>query len=76
MERLEFEFLGSRRSFFHVLDRLLIGAPDWNRTSGLSLRSASLYPTELRAHSLNVYFRVFHPEEAVKLTDSHHSERS
>ena len=30
----------------------LIGAPDWNRTSNLLIRSQVLYPIELRAHAL------------------------
>ena len=34
-----------------VIDEVFLGVPDWNRTSGLSLRSASLYPTELRVRS-------------------------
>jgi hypothetical protein len=29
-----------------------IGAPDWNRTSNLLIRSQVLYPIELRAHAL------------------------
>lgn len=39
---------------FRTDNRIRHGVPDWNRTSGLTLRRRSLYPTELRRQNRRI----------------------